>query len=422
MAPNSLGAAAALAAGLLVLSAGASSGTVVSGPVPSTGPTVIGTAAAGKRLTGLSGSWAGFGVIVYHFQWYRCNAAGAACLSIHGATAPSYAVNGRDIGKTLGLKVFGTDSTGTSSAYSSLIGPIAPPRPLLVATAQATISGSPVVGKTLQVSTGAWSPVPAKLTYRWERCNANGRVCAAIPNTSNTSYTLGSADLGHMLVVLLQGTNGTTIQNAFSTATPAIVGPSVHGPTLTIGPSVSGIAAQRQQLVASTGIWQGVGPIVFGFHWYRCDPSGVHCQTIRGATSAAYTPVLKDVGDTIALTLQATDSVGPTAAYASLVGPVAGEDSPLTPTSLPTITGAATVGGTLDIARGLWSTRPTGFTYAWLRCNANGRLCVAIPGATALSYRLTAEDAGHALAADIVASGDGTTQAALTAATAPVTS
>jgi hypothetical protein len=199
------------------------------------------------------------------------------------------------------------------------------------------------------------------------------------------------------------------------------VSPSVHGPTLTIGPSVGGVATQRQQLVASTGIWQGVGPIVFGFHWYRCDPYGAHCQTIGGATSAAYTPVLKDVGETIALTVTATDAVGPTAASASLVGPVAGEDSPLTATTLPTITGAATVGGALAIARGVWTTPPTGFAYSWLRCNANGRLCAAIPGATTLSYLLTAADARHTLVADVVASGDGTTQAALTAATAPVT-
>jgi hypothetical protein len=263
--------------------------------------------------------------------------------------------------------------------------------------------------------------MPAKLAYRWERCNPNGRVCAAIANASGTSYTLGGADLGHMLVVVLQGTNGTTIQNAFSAATPAIVSPAVRGPTLTIGPSVGGVATQRQQLVASTGIWQGVGPIVFGFHWYRCDLNGGHCQTIGGATSAAYTPVLKDVGETIALTVTATDSVGPAVAYASLVGPVAGEDSPLTPTTLPTLTGAATVGGTLAIARGVWATPPTGFTYAWLRCNANGRLCVAIPGATTPSYLLTTADAGHALVADVVASGAGTTQAALTSATAPVT-
>ncbi len=421
MAANRLRAAAVIAAGFLLFCASSPSGAFASGPVPSTGPTVIGTAAAGKRLTGLRGTWAGFGVIVYHFQWYRCNAAGAACLTIHGATAPSYALDSRDIGKTLGLKVFATDSTGTNSAYSSLVGPIAPPRPLLVATAQATISGVPVVGKTVQVTSGGWSPVPAKLTYRWERCNANGRLCAAIPNATGSSYTLAAADLGHMLVVLLQGTNGSTIQNAFSTATPMIVGATVHGPTLMIGPAVGGVATQGQQLVASTGIWQGVGPIVFGFHWYRCDPDGAHCKAIGGASSAAYTPVLADVGDTIALTLKATDSVGLTAAYASLVGPVAGEDSPLVPTTLPTITGAATVGGTLDIARGLWSTRPTGFTYAWLRCNSNGRLCVAIPGASRLSYRLGADDVGHALVAEIVASGEGTTEGALTAATAPVT-
>ena len=79
------------------------------------GPSVLGTAAAGKRLTGLSGTWAGFDAITYHFQWYRCNAAGASCLSIHGATSPTYALGNKDIGKTVGLTVYATDSTGTAS-------------------------------------------------------------------------------------------------------------------------------------------------------------------------------------------------------------------------------------------------------------------------------------------------------------------
>ena len=59
--------------------------------------------------------------------------------------------------------------------------------------------GPPVVGKTIQVTTGTWSPTPPKLTYRWERCNANGRVCAAIPNATTSSYTIAGADLGHAL-------------------------------------------------------------------------------------------------------------------------------------------------------------------------------------------------------------------------------
>jgi hypothetical protein len=330
-------------------------------------------------------------------------------------------VNGKDVGKTLGLTVSGTDSTGSSSAYSSLIGPIAPPRPLLESTTQPAITGAPVVGKTLQVSAGTWSPAPATLAYRWERCNPNGRVCAAIPHATETSYTLAGADLGHTLVVILQGTNGPTIQNTFSTATPAVVAPSVHGPALTIGPAVAGSAVQGQQLSVATGLWRGSGPIVFAFQWYRCDGTGAHCQRIHSATGAAYTPTQRDVGSTIALTVRATDSIGPTPAYASLVGPVAGEDSPLMPTTLPTLTGVARVGGLLTADNGLWSTAPTAYTYAWLRCNANGRLCVPIDGAASSSYRPTAEDSRHTLVASVTAQALGIKQAALTAATAPVT-
>ena len=109
-------------------------------PVVSAAPTVIGTAAAGKRLTGLS----------RHLGRLRARSPtassgtgatppAAACLSIHGATSPTFALGDRDVGKTLGLTVTATDSTGTASAYASLVGPIAPRRPLLESTAQPVV-------------------------------------------------------------------------------------------------------------------------------------------------------------------------------------------------------------------------------------------------------------------------------------------
>src|SRR5580692_9845022 len=80
----SLGCAAALAG------AAGSMGALPVGPTPTSAPIVIGIAAAGKRLTGLSGVWTGSGAILYRYQWFRCNAAGAECLSIGGATSPTY--------------------------------------------------------------------------------------------------------------------------------------------------------------------------------------------------------------------------------------------------------------------------------------------------------------------------------------------
>jgi hypothetical protein len=395
--------------------------SAAAGPVATTGPTVIGTAAAGKLLTGLSGTWAGVDDISYRFQWYRCNAAGAACRSVGGATSPSYNLGDKDVGQTVGLAVHATDTSGTATAYSSLVGPIAPRRPLLESTAQPVVAGPPVQGKTVQVTTGTWSPVPSKLTYRWERCNPNGRTCAAIPNATGTSYAITSADVGHAILAVVQASNGATIQNTFSTATPAVVPQSVKAPAEVEGPVVNGFAIVGQQLLGDPGIWKGVGPTTFAFRWYRCDENGAHCALAQSGSANAYTPVPKDSGRTIALTVRATDAVGRRSAYASLVGPVASAGAPLTPTTAPTISGTARVGGALTVESGVWSPQPSTYATAWLRCNANGRLCASIAGATKATYRPTAGDSGHTLVAAVTARSGGTTQSALTAATAPIT-
>jgi hypothetical protein len=385
------------------------------------GPTVFGTAAAGKQLTGLSGTWGGFDAITYHFQWFRCNAAGAKCLSVHGATSPTYALGNRDIGKTLGLTVYATDSTGTASAYSSLVGPIAPRRPLLESTAQPLVTGQPAVGKVVQVTTGNWSPTQPTLAYQWERCNANARACAAISKATSSSYTVTNADLGHSLLAIVQATNGGTTQNAFSSATPAVVARVGRGPVATALPTVNGSAITGQQIGAQAGIWQGIGSIVFGFAWYRCDTAGGHCAAIPGATQNVYTLGARDTGKTIGLALTAADSVGKTTEYASLIGPVAATGATLTPLALPTISGTALVGGELDVDPGQWTAKVRSYAYTWLRCNLHGRLCTAIPTTTGTSYKLAARDAGHTIVVEVTARGAGaSTQSVLTAATAPI--
>jgi hypothetical protein len=66
-------------------------------------------------------------------------------------------------------------------------------------------------------------------------------------------------------------------------------------------------------------------------------------------------------------------------------------------TTPPAASGTLKVGQTLSTTRGDWTQAPTGYAYEWLRCAADGRACSTIAGATASSYRLTADDDGHAL-------------------------
>src|SRR2546421_4527468 len=87
----------------------------------------------------------------------RCDTAGAHCKSIHGATKPTYTQVVKDVASTLGLTVRATDAKGTTSAYASLVGPVAAAGSALYSTAQATISGTPSPGQALQVNPGSWS-------------------------------------------------------------------------------------------------------------------------------------------------------------------------------------------------------------------------------------------------------------------------
>jgi hypothetical protein len=403
----------------LVLLAGAPQARAA-GPTPTAAPTVGGSVAAGNRLEASVGTWTSSTPIAYAYQWFRCDAAGGHCTSVHGATAPGYALSGRDVGKTIGLTVTASDAGGSTAAYASLVGPVAHARPLLVSTAQPQVTGLAVEGKTLQVTTGAWSPVPTAVSYTWQRCNANGRLCIPIAGASSSSYTVGSADVGHALASIVQASFGTTTQWAFSSVTPAALGADVAGPSHGARPAVSGVAQQGEQLVGSTGVWTGIGSLAYRYQWYRCDDSGARCSAVRGATAATYRTAAADVGRTLAFGVRATDSTGTAAAYSSVLGPIAPKGASIAAAAQPSLSGAPAPGSRLTVDAGTWRPWPGAVTYAWRRCNAAGRICAPIAGADRDTYTVTAADVGHAIVAVVSATIGATTQPAYSTASAPV--
>jgi hypothetical protein len=405
---------------LALLAPSASGAGLPPGPTLTSPPVVIGAATAGKRLTGLSGVWTGTGAITYRYQWSRCNAAGARCRAIDGASGSNYTLSGADVGKTVGLTVRATDLTGSAAAFASLVGPVAAARPLLESTLQPVVSGIPVVGGTLTVSTGEWSPMVDTFTYAWERCDAHGRSCAPIPGATTRSYRIVAADLGHALLALVQATNATTLQNTFSIASPAVVSAAVHGPTPLTPPEATGLLLSGSELIATTGRWQGVGPVSFSFQWHRCDLLGVHCSAVAGATGATYRLSALDVQSTIGLTLRATDLTGTATAEADLVGPVAQHGAALVATGQPTIVGVAQSGDALSVSPGTWSLNPTGFHYRWLRCDLEGRFCRPIERATSATYTATSADVGSRLIVEVEATVGGRARVALSGATVQI--
>ena len=77
-------------------------------------------------------------------------------------------------------------------------------------TARPTISGTPLVGRSLSCAPGRWANNPTSLTYRWNR---NG---TAIIGATSRTYTLAAADGARTLTCTVTASNGGGSRSATS--------------------------------------------------------------------------------------------------------------------------------------------------------------------------------------------------------------
>jgi len=197
---------------------------------------------------------------------------------------------------------------------------------------------------------------------------------------------------------------------------------SATPPANTAPPVVSGTAQQGNTLTASSGSWSGSNPMTFSYSWRRCDTSGGSCSTISGATSQTYVIGGADVGHTLRVNVTARNSAGSASALSAQTATVAAANAPVN-TSLPTVSGTAREGSTLDGTAGSWQgSAPITYAYQWLRCNSQGASCGSIGGATRSSYTLTRGDVGHSLRLRVTASNAAGASQALSDATAVIAS
>ena len=96
--------------------------TVTGPPVNTAVPTISGTVTHGFTLTAAPGTWSGFPVPTYTYQWQRCApAAFTTCTNIAGATGSTYVPLNATPDKTYKLLVVvtATNSQGTASQASN---------------------------------------------------------------------------------------------------------------------------------------------------------------------------------------------------------------------------------------------------------------------------------------------------------------
>lgn len=92
--------------------------TVVT-PGNTSAPTISGDAQAGQKLTESHGSWIPKNPASYTYQWQSCDASGANCVSIAGATSQTYTPSNADIGHTLSVQESAVASRVSSAPVNS---------------------------------------------------------------------------------------------------------------------------------------------------------------------------------------------------------------------------------------------------------------------------------------------------------------
>src|SRR3954447_13611703 len=222
-------------------------------------PVVSGTPVVGNVLTTTKGTWTG-SPTRYAYHWKQCDASGAACTGISGATSASYSVQSTDVGHRLRAVVTATNSGGRTNARSN---------PTAVVTAPASADGTPpsapsavtVTASTqtsVSISWGASSDNVAVTGYRLYLDGVAGST------TTGTSYTFGP---------LACGTTHTLSVSAYDAAGNKSSQSAVTGKTSACSPPpppASGLHVSGNRLLDASGATVRLHGVNYSGTEYAC--------------------------------------------------------------------------------------------------------------------------------------------------------
>ncbi len=404
----------------LMTSAASSATTTVSGmaPIATALPTVSGTTTATLTLSSAAGAFVGSGTITVTRRWLRCDNAGNGCVEVGADNDVTYPLTSADIGSRMRVRSTAMSAWGTSVSTSA--------SSAVVVSAVPSNASLPVIGpaaprdtNTATSTNGSWTGLPTiAYTYQWRRCDTAGENCVDIASATGSTYLLGPTDVGTRLRIRVTATNGAGSSSADSVpsvivlespfpvnaAPPVLGGPRVDGGLITLTPN---------------GVWTGLPISTRAYAWSRCLADGTGCVTIPGATQSSYRAVTADVNKSLKVRETVTNAAGTAFVFSELSTVIA--PAPPANTVLPTVTGTAREGLTLNSATGTWTgTATITFARAWFRCNSEGLECEQIAGANQTSYVLSTDDIGSRIKLRVTGTNAATSVSAFSNPTATV--
>jgi surface antigen len=262
----------------------------------------------------------------------------------------------------------------------------------LVNTAAPVVEGFAKVGTQLTATGGSWSPADATVRYQWF---ANG---VPIPQATKPTLDLGADRLGQAISVRTTARKTGYAKGVATSAPTAAVLPGELTSTTT--PAISGTLRTDKTITVDQGAWN-VAPDSVTVQWY------VEGQPIAGATGATLTLTPDLVGRSLTAGVTAQRAgYDPMTVGTAATAPVA--PGIIRVHAKPTMKGTAKPGKTLRVATGSYRPAGTSVAVQWLR---DGQ---PIAGATAASYRLTKEDLGTRVAAQVSVTRAGYTTVTMT--------
>jgi hypothetical protein len=268
---------------------------------------------------------------------------------------------------------------------------------------------APAVGIAAASNVGTWAgSTPLTYTYQWKRCDAADRLngtCTNIQGATSSAYVPTVDDFGKRLrlAVTAKNTQGEATQNSESSAVVVAL-----PPRNTATPPINGQNMVGQELSLGPGVWTGTLPIAFTYSWRRCNPVGdlETCVELPGGTSTTYTPTLQDIGYSIRAWITGTNLAGSDVSITNHTYPIV--DRPHfapSATEQPRVNGMLGVGRTLSVdgMATFAGDAPISTALVWERCDATGKSCRAIAGATKRTYDPTLEDVGNTLRVAVTA-------------------
>ncbi|MBL4733685.1 MAG: cadherin domain-containing protein, partial [Rhizobiaceae bacterium] len=258
-------------------------------------PTITGTIAEDQTLTAdTSGISDADGLGTFSYQWLRDGSA------ISGATGSTYTLGDTDVGTLISVRVSYTDGESTNE------GPLTSVQTTAVANINdapvglPTITGTVTENQTLTADASGISDADGlgAFSYQWLR---NG---ITISGATTSSYTLGDADVGTLISVSVNYTDGEGTNEGPITSLQTAAIANINDTPVGL-PSIIGTPTEDQTLTADTsGITDADGLGTFSYQWLR------NGSVLSGATASTYTLGDDDVGTLISLRVSYTDGEG----------------------------------------------------------------------------------------------------------------